>query len=199
MSSITLNGDTSGSVQLTIPAVAGSSVITVPSGTGTAAVQGVSTNIVQGTVQNSTSGTAILFTGIPSYAKRITVLMRNISTSGTNSILVQIGSGSVTTTGYNAAGSGNINSTAPALVTSSSGFPIYFDTAADARSIVMQIYLSDSFNYLANHTGGGSTNRGFTVYGGGSVTLSGALDRVNITTVGGTDTFDAGSINILYE
>jgi hypothetical protein len=29
--------------------------------------------------------------------------------------------------------------------------------------------------------------------------LSATLDRVRITTVGGTDTFDAGSINILYE
>ena len=35
--------------------------------------------------------------------------------------------------------------------------------------------------------------------GGGSVTLSGALDRVVLTTVGGTDTFDAGSVNIIYE
>ncbi len=33
----------------------------------------------------------------------------------------------------------------------------------------------------------------------GSITLGGTLDRVRITTVNGTDTFDAGSINILYE
>jgi hypothetical protein len=33
----------------------------------------------------------------------------------------------------------------------------------------------------------------------GSKTLSGALDRIRITTVNGTDTFDAGTINILYE
>jgi hypothetical protein len=38
-----------------------------------------------------------------------------------------------------------------------------------------------------------------TITTGGSVTLSGTLDRVRITTVSGTDTFDAGSINILYE
>jgi hypothetical protein len=34
---------------------------------------------------------------------------------------------------------------------------------------------------------------------GGFVPLSGTLDRVRITTANGTDTFDAGSINILYE
>jgi len=33
----------------------------------------------------------------------------------------------------------------------------------------------------------------------GSKSLSAALDRVRITTVNGTDTFDAGAINILYE
>jgi hypothetical protein len=35
--------------------------------------------------------------------------------------------------------------------------------------------------------------------GSGSVALSGALDRVRITTVNGTDTFDAGSVNIIME
>jgi hypothetical protein len=33
----------------------------------------------------------------------------------------------------------------------------------------------------------------------GSKTISGTLDRIRLTTTGGTDTFDAGSINIFYE
>lgn len=33
----------------------------------------------------------------------------------------------------------------------------------------------------------------------GDLLLSGTLDRVRITTANGTDTFDAGTINILYE
>jgi hypothetical protein len=33
----------------------------------------------------------------------------------------------------------------------------------------------------------------------GRKTLAGTLDRVSITTSNGTDAFDAGSINILYE
>ena len=45
---------------------------------------------------------------------------------------------------------------------------------------------------LQSHAAGAMPN-------GGSVTLAGTLDRVRITTVNGTDTFDAGSINILYE
>jgi hypothetical protein len=34
---------------------------------------------------------------------------------------------------------------------------------------------------------------------GGAVGISGTLDRVRITTVNGTDTFDAGTINIMWE
>jgi hypothetical protein len=35
--------------------------------------------------------------------------------------------------------------------------------------------------------------------GGFQVSLSGTLDRIRLTTVNGSDTFDAGSINIIYE
>jgi hypothetical protein len=73
------------------------------------------------------------------------------------------------------------------------------DTAADAKTYTMAISLFGSNTYTASCTMGGLTNRAVAGAGGGSVTLSGALDRVNITTVNGTDTFDAGTINILYE
>jgi hypothetical protein len=36
-------------------------------------------------------------------------------------------------------------------------------------------------------------------YSAGAVTPANPIDTVRITTVNGTDTFDAGSINILYE
>ena len=57
--------------------------------------------IVQGTVQNTTSGVAIGFTGIPSWVKRVTLLLNEVSSSGTSGFLVQIGSGSYLATGYN--------------------------------------------------------------------------------------------------
>jgi hypothetical protein len=63
----------------------------------------------------------------------------------------------------------------------------------------MVIAVISSNNYLQSHSGGISSSGAYPMNGGGSVTLSGTLDRVRITTVGGTDTFDAGSINILYE
>jgi len=195
MSSITLNGDTSGSVQILVPAIAGSGQVTIPSGVGTAAVQGVSTNIVSGTAQASTSGTAITFTGIPSWAKRITVMFFNISSSGTSNFLVQIGSGSITSTGYlgNAGvGASAANSTAGFLATA-------VNVSANTFQGQMVISLVTGFSYVASGILANNTSTTTTELSGGTVTLSGVLDRVRVTTVNGTDTFTAGTINILYE
>ena len=45
----------------------------------------------------------------------------------------------------------------------------------------------------------GSTALVVNACGGVSPALSGALDQIRLTTVGGVNTFDAGSVNILYE
>ena len=189
MASLVLAGDTSGSITVSAPAVAGSNTQTLVATTGTLAP------IVSGTAQASTSGTSIDFTGIPSWVKRITVMFNGVSTNSVSIKLVQIGSGSVTTTGYastgtSAAGSvGTVNSTA--------GFMVYSNSASDIISGVMTLVLLSGNTWVSSHTCKVSTST--TVFGGGDVTLSGTLDRVRITTVNGTDTFDAGTINILYE
>ena len=62
------------------------------------------------TAQNTTSGTAIDFTGIPSWAKQITIAFDGVSTTGVNGYLVQIGtSGGIETTGYASGGALNRN------------------------------------------------------------------------------------------
>jgi hypothetical protein len=43
------------------------------------------------------------------------------------------------------------------------------------------------------------TASNFMYVGAGDKVLSGTLDRIRLTTSNGTDTFDAGSVNILYE
>lgn len=152
--------------------------------------------LVSGTTQASTSGTSITFTDIPSWAKRVTVLFNNVSTSGTSNIQVQIGSGSVTTTGYlssSVAANGSIaNATTGFLQTQ-------IVVAANNYSGQSTIFAMGSNLYMAsgNLVTTNSANNGMN--NAGTVTLSGALDRVVITTVNGTDTFDAGSINIQYE
>ena len=152
--------------------------------------------LVQGTAVASTSGTSITFTGIPSWAKRITVMFNGISVSGTANILVQLGSGSATTTGYasggGAAGSGGTGAN------STSGFIIYINGAVNIAYGVMTITNVSSNLWVSGHAMGLS-NTGYGLSGGGSISLAGTLDRVIITTTNGTDTFDAGSINIMYE
>ena len=156
--------------------------------------------LTSGTAVASTSGTSIDFTGIPSWVKRITVMFNGVSTSGTSYKLVQIGSGSVTTSGYVSAGgviSGNIGF---GVQSSTAGFIISSSDAADNLYGSVVINLVTGNTYGAYGTLGDVTGtyvNAYTVSGG--IALGGTLDRVRITTVNGTDTFDAGSINILYE
>ncbi len=150
-----------------------------------------------GTAVASTSGTSIDFTGIPAGTKRITVMFSGVSTNGGSDILIRIGSGSITSSGYNSYSvytgvgtAGGANSTGFRIIATSSGQSWY-----GASTIVLQN--SSSNTYCSS--GLNSDNSSYMSISSGSVSLSGVLDRVRITTVNGTDTFDAGSINILYE
>lgn len=163
---------------------------------GTTGVQDNSGAFVAGTAVASTSGTSIDFTSIPSWVKRITVMFNGVSTNGTSNPLIQLGdSGGIETTGYlglavNYAGSGASNPT--------TGFAIALAAAANVISGHLVITLVSSNIWVASGVFGGS-NTIVAAYSTGNKTLSETLDRVRITTVNGTDTFDAGSINILYE
>lgn len=154
--------------------------------------------MVLSTAQNTTSGTAIDFTGIPSWVKRVTVIFNSVSTNGTGAgFLVQIGSGSVTTSGYTSVGNGYNQTNSTAGFTSSAGFVIFTNLNANAMFATLSINLVSGSTYVSSHAG---TNNSSTVMaGGGGVTLSGVLDRVRVTTTNGTDVFDLGSVNILYE
>ena len=197
-----LNGSTSGYTEIDAPAVAGSNTLVLPTGAGSAyqVVRNGATagsleftdKIVSGTAVASTSGTSIDFTGIPSWVKRVTVMFSGVSTNGTSIVQVQLGSGSFTTTGYV---SGFQFSTTTG--SSTTGLAIGFATAGDVRHGSMII--TNLSGNLWNEINSIWTTGSAAASGGGSVTLSGTLDRVRITTVNGTDTFDAGSINLLWE
>lgn len=188
MASLVLSGDTSGSITVSAPAIAGSNTQTLAAVTGTLAP------IVSGTLQNSTSGTSIDFTGIPSWAKRITVMFNAVSLSGTDFIIVQIGSGSLSTSGYTSSGSSGAASVAT-TTGRTDGFMIRTAAGGDSVTGAMIIQNITSNTWVSNHTCGGS---GFYIGGGISPNLSGALDRVSVTR-SGTNTFDTGSINLFWE
>lgn len=169
---------------------------------------GVTTNsgavydsIQRGTAQATTSGTSIDFTGIPNWVKRITVMFNGVSTSGTSTPLIQIGSSSVTTSGYVSGSSGAAVSGANLTngTTSTTGFVIFGTLASDLIYGTMIITNISGNIWVSSHATYVATGQQVCSNGAGSITLSGTLDRVRITTTNGTDTFDAGSINILYE
>jgi hypothetical protein len=205
--SLRLNGSTSGYTEIDAPAVAGSNTLVLPTGAGSAyqmvrngATAGsleFTDKIVSGTAVASTSGTAIDFTGIPSWVKRVTVMFSGVSMSGTSHYLVQLGSGSVTATGYISTGNAYNNASGTGGASSTTGFAIYSGLAANSHIGTMVVSLLGSNQWIQSHNFRYDSNT--VASGGGNVTLSGTLDRVRITTVNGTDTFDAGSINILYE
>ena len=161
--------------------------------------------VVSGTAQASTSGTSITFTDIPSWAKRITVMFSNVTLSATSSIIVRIGAGSIANTGYigTAGGVGNSGNVMTVIsYTTGFGMAGTGSSANQSYNGNLSICLLDSSTGLWVANGSTSLAPGsFTGVQvcGGSKTLSGTLDRVSITTVGGTATFSTGSINILYE
>lgn len=199
MSTVKVQGNASGtgSITLASPNTNSDRTQTLPDGTGTVVVNGVNGALVSGTAVASTSGTSIDFTGIPSWVKRVTVIWNGVSTNSTSTRRIQIGSGSVQTTGYSCAF--GYATSAVASVTSTAGFDVINGSAAEVVSGHMILTNISGFVWVASAvftTSGGTAG---LYYSGGNVTLSGALDRVRITTANGTDTFDAGSINILYE
>jgi hypothetical protein len=222
VSKIAISGAATGTATFTIesPATSTNRTITIPDATttlvGTDATQTLtnktltsptitganmssmaSSVITSGTSQASTSGTSIDFTGIPSWVKRITVMFSGVSTNGTSFYQVQLGSGSVTTSGYISV-CANI-ATTPVVNTQTSGFLVN-NNATGADNWNGHILLTNISGFIWVQSGTLSRYSGGTVQSSsGNITLSGTLDQVRITTVNGTDTFDAGSINILYE
>lgn len=199
--SIVLNSSGGGSVTIQEPSTASNFTQTLPTGTGTVVVSGINSAITSGTAVASTSGTSIDFTSIPSWVKRITVMLNGVSTSGGNDVIIQIGTSSgVTTSGYLGSSTSTLGSTIGSN-NYTSGFGIRAGGSA-AGGIVRQgsctICLLGSNIWTESGVFAHSNEAG-NVYSAGTVTLSGTLDRVRITTAAGTETFDAGTINILYE
>ena len=155
-----------------------------------------------GTAVASTSGTAIDFTGIPSWVKRITLMFAGVSTNGASTPwLIQLGdSGGVEITGYLATGS-RLTATGAASAASSVGFNLVVDNASTnichGSMTITLLDLSQNL-WVASGVFANSALTETNVLAG-SKSLSATLDRVRVTTTNGTDAFDAGSVNIMYE
>lgn len=153
-------------------------------------------NVVASTVTATTSGTSVTLTGtIPSTAKRVTVVLDQVSTSGTSPVLVQLGtSGPVwVTSGYS--GTADNAYGTPTAYTAGVGVE-RTAAAAGSRSGILVLTKITANTWVASYTG---TNGTDMCLGASRVALAAALTNVRLTTVGGTDTFDAGQANLFWE
>jgi hypothetical protein len=211
MASLVTQGSATGtgSVTLTTPNTNSNQTLTLPDASATlvgdTTPQTLTNKTIQGgaltlgTAQNTTSGTAIDFTGIPAWVKRITVMFSGVSTNGSSPPLIQLGAGSVTTTGYSSA-FGDINgANTCGLTFSTAGIVFAGRYLAGASSAVYGSLILTTLGSNIWACSGAVANVNVSYQGGGGVTLPGTLDRVRLTTTNGTDTFDAGSVNIIYE
>ena len=186
----TLTSPTLTSPTLTSPTISGAVVSTMASSV-----------LTSGTAVASTSGTSITFTGIPSWVKRVTVNITGVSTSGTSNLRFRIGPvAGVETSGYLGSSTG-FAATTLATVQFTVGFDVNDGgTAAAVRNGSFVFSLLDAATNTWSMSGTqGQSNTNNASFIGGSKPLAGVLSVLSMTTTNGTDTFDAGTINIQYE
>jgi hypothetical protein len=149
------------------------------------------------TAKATTSGTEIDFTSIPSWVKRITVMLDGVSTNGSSVVIVQLGdSGGIENTGY-ASSAGAIQAGAANCAEYTSGFGIVHDQLSS--SVYSGLFHIATLGANAWAFSGSAKQNNRLAMAAGTKTLSDTLTQVRLTTVNGTDTFDAGEVNIMYE
>ena len=193
LSTTNLKNPSSGSNNIVLATDGSATIATLSSTTITGTtIQGT---IKSGTSVASTSGTSIDFTSIPSWVKRVTVMLQGVSGNGASHNLLQLGTSSgVTTSGY-VCSYGYFG----ASFSTTAGFGVYAGAAGElvhGNAIITNL---TGNTWVFSYSGGVSGTSTLGAGGGGSIALGATLDRIRLTHVNGTDTFDAGSINILFE
>ena len=113
--------------------------------------------------------------------------------------MFQIGdSGGIETTGY-ITNTANITTVANVSTAYTNGWQIYSSAAARVVQGALSLTLVNPATNTWVGTGSFTNDVPSVGWNSGIKSLSGTLDRVRITTAGGTDLFDAGVINILYQ
>jgi hypothetical protein len=220
---VNLNGSTSGTLTIAAPAVAGTNTITFPAATDTVATLAATQTLTNKTLTSPTITGAVVssmassvltsataqtappatpqyfdFTGIPSWVKRVTVMFSGVSTSGSNNYIIQLGYGATptyVTSGY----LGSVVAGGGTATSFSTGFMLNNGSVlTDAYSGIATITNITGNAWTMTSVLGITTNNAGR-WGGGNVSTVTVLTAIRITTVGSTDTFDAGTINIMYE
>ena len=144
------------------------------------------------------TGTSILFTSIPSTAKRITVMWTSLGTNGGTNVMLRVGtSGGIVASGYvggmvqtgNGAGSS----------ASSTGMIIGGISPSESRTGTITINNLSGNTWIGTGLNISSDSASIFYSIVSRISLAQALDRISITSTNGTDQFNSGSVNIMYE
>lgn len=167
---------------------------------GTTGVSGAP--LQRGTEIATTSGTTVVVaTGIPDWVRRVTVMLSGVSLSGTSMPLIQFGTGSTptyVTSGY-VSSSDNYTSTPGPSASSTAGFRIGSSSAATTLWYAAYTFVHVGSNKWLGSLVTATANGAGIGFSAGGVTLGAALTAIRLNTVNGTDTFDAGTVNYIYE
>ena len=149
----------------------------------------------------SATGTSVEFTGIPSWVKRITLILQGVSTNAASPVIAQLGTSSgYATSGYIGTCELVVNGGVAATTLSSSfllEFSGYTGAGATMHGLMTVVNVNSNVWVAQGTIGRGDTGTACTV--SGSLSLANTFDRIRITSLAGTSTFDAGTVNVLYE
>ena len=222
MSTLKLKGSSSGEAEVTVAAAAGTPTITLPTasinlatagddgqylktnGSGTLSFDTPSVITYKGTAVATTSGTSVEFTGIPVSATRLTLLLAQVSGSGTDNIKVQLGhSSAYYTSGYNSVGGWSGEGEGYSEIGLTDGFAVHnvHNGASNSLNLRMTFTkLNDTAtgtSWIQDHQGANANVN--LRFGGGILTsVSTAVDRLKVIFTG-SDTFDAGAMQVTWE
>jgi hypothetical protein len=212
----TASGFTAGNVSGTVAVANGGTGVITSTGTGStvlsasptltnpsisgAIVSSMNSSVItSGSAITTTSGTTALFSGIPSWVKRISFIFSGVGTGGSSSnFLIQLGTGGgIVSSGYASGASGTNAGFQFVSITSSAGFLLTYEGSNGAWSGIVTINLLGSNTWASSGIITRSSN-GFPGISAGSIALGATLTQAQLTTVSG-DTFSAGSVNIQYD
>lgn len=143
---------------------------------------------------------AIDFLGIPSWARRVSINLTEVSTDGTSAIVLQAGTVSgVVSSGYDDSAARIMGSTAATVSSGGIGFTISYVSSATNESTGRAVLEHVGSNvWVCSGATTITTQNGITSFAG-RVQLGSALDRIRLLTFNGSDQFDSGAVNVLWE
>jgi len=152
--------------------------------------------VTTGSIVSAVSGTYIDFTDLPSWVRRLTVMFFGVSTNGSNNYIVQLGTATGFETSAYVASTSSLGASSMSSSTSTTGFVIFNGNPSYTLGGSMVLTLMDDDRWVAN---GMFAFPNGTISAAGHKQIADTLTKIRITTLVGTNTFDAGYVNILYE